>query len=65
MSVDPNDVMDIGNRLLSHHTGSFTDDFSHNRNAVQEITKIQSRHLRNRIAGYITRKRLDTATSSL
>lgn len=56
MTVDPEDVMDIGNRLLEQHPETFTDEFRQNRDAVRTLTDVQSIHLRNRIAGYITRQ---------
>lgn len=57
MTVDPEDVMNIGNRLLEHHPDTFGDEFTHNQQVVQNLTDVQSIHLRNRIAGYITRQR--------
>lgn len=56
MSVDPNDVITIGNRLLERHPDTFSGDFGRNREAVRRLTRVGSIHLRNRIAGYITRQ---------
>lgn len=57
MSIDPNDVMNIGNRLLKHSPNTFTNEFDENKGAVEDMTNVESIHLRNRIAGYITRKK--------
>lgn len=57
MTVDPNDVMSIGDQLLEQHPDTFSEDFSRNKEAVQRLTNVGSIHLRNRIAGYITRRR--------
>ena len=48
--------MSIGNRLLEQYPGTFTAEFGHNKTAVRNLTDVRSIHLRNRIAGYITRK---------
>lgn len=56
MTVDPEDVMSIGDRLLAQYPGTFDGEFGHNKSAVQRLTNVGSIHLRNRIAGYITRK---------
>lgn len=56
MTVDPEDVITIGNRLLDQHSGTLSDEFSRNQQAVRDLTDVESIHLRNRIAGYITRK---------
>ena len=57
MTVDPNDVMSIGNRLLEQYPDTFTKEFNRNKDAVQTLTNVNSIHLRNRIAGYITRQK--------
>lgn len=56
MPVDPDDVMGIGDRLLKQHPDMFSEEFSQNKEAVQQLTEVGFIHLRNRIAGYITRQ---------
>lgn len=41
--------------LLRKHEDLFTTDFQTNKDLVQELTDIDSKELRNRIAGYTTR----------
>ena len=57
MTVDPEDVMSIGNRLLDRRPDAFSEDFSDNRETLQTVTNLGSSHLRNRVAGYITRQK--------
>ena len=57
MTVDPEDVMSIGNRLLNRRPEAFSEDFAHNRETLQSLTNLGSSHLRNRVAGYITRQK--------
>ncbi|SEW29886.1 hypothetical protein [Natrinema salifodinae] len=57
MASDPEDVMDIGNRLLTQYPEAFTTEFDTNKEIVQKMTYVGSTRLRNRIAGYITRRK--------
>jgi len=57
MTIDPEDVMSIGDRLLERQPESFSDDFGENRETLRTVTDLSSTRLRNRIAGYITRKK--------
>lgn len=59
MSVDPNDIIGIGESLLERHPDAFTGDFERNKEQVETLTHVESRQVRNRVAGYITRKRTD------
>lgn len=56
MSVDREDVMSIGERLLERYPDAFAEDFERNSDAVRRLTEGSSIHLRNRIAGYVTRQ---------
>lgn len=42
--------------LLRQHPGEFTADFNENKAKVEKLTGVQSKTLRNRVAGYVTRK---------
>lgn len=55
MTIDPNDVIEIADTLLDRHGDAFGTDFEVNKQQVAALTSVESRHLRNRIAGYITR----------
>jgi len=57
MTIDPEDVMGIGDRLLERRPDSFSEDFGENRETLRSVTNMSSTRLRNRIAGYITRQK--------
>ncbi|WP_340097704.1 30S ribosomal protein S17e [Salinibaculum salinum] len=64
MSVDPNNIISLGNELLGRYPGTFTARFTENRRQVERVTDIRSRRVQNRIAGYITRNYPDTGSST-
>jgi small subunit ribosomal protein S17e len=41
---------------MERYPDAFGDDFEHNKEVVQEVTNIESKSVRNRIAGYVTHK---------
>ncbi len=41
-------------KLLASHPQLFTEDFEHNKKIVRELVDINSKRVKNRIAGYIT-----------
>ncbi|MBT7459809.1 MAG: 30S ribosomal protein S17e [Euryarchaeota archaeon] len=41
--------------LVVQHREKFTDDFDHNKIVVSQLTDVDSKKLRNWIAGYVTR----------
>ena len=43
------------NSLIKKYPDRFTEDFEENKKTVEELAEIQSKKLRNVIAGYITR----------
>ena len=45
----------VTNKLVSNYKERFTDNFEKNKAIVAEVTDIQSKKLRNIIAGYVTR----------
>jgi small subunit ribosomal protein S17e len=59
MAVDSDDVMRIGDDLLDRYPDAFSGDFEENKRRVGRLTQLQSRRMRNRVAGYITRQHAD------
>jgi small subunit ribosomal protein S17e len=57
MAIKPAYVKKTGNILLERYPDAFGHDFEHNKDVVEELTNIESKGVRNRIAGYITRKK--------
>ncbi len=48
-------VKSMAKRLLAMYGDRFTANFDENKRLVSELTTIKAKHLRNRVAGYITR----------
>ena len=57
MPIKPGYVKKIGNELLERYPDAFTDDYELNKDSVDKLTNVDSKGVRNRIAGYITRKK--------
>ncbi|MCS7135430.1 MAG: 30S ribosomal protein S17e [Candidatus Aenigmarchaeota archaeon] len=47
-------IKNISEKLLKLYQEKFSDDFEHNKKVLDEILKIKSKTLRNKISGYIT-----------
>ena len=56
MTVDSEDVIGLGDELLERYPDAFSGEFERNKRKVEQLTQLQSRHVRNRVAGYITRQ---------
>ena len=56
MGVKPSYIKNVGTELLEFHREMFTGNFDENKKAVGSSTDIPSKRVRNRVAGYITRK---------
>jgi small subunit ribosomal protein S17e len=61
MAIKPAYIKKIGNRLLETYPDAFGQDFEHNKEVVMETTNVESKGVRNRIAGYVTRKKRPSA----
>ena len=48
-------VKRISKELIEIHPGVFTTDFDENKILVAEYSTVSTKHLRNKIAGYVTR----------
>ena len=56
MGIKPTYIKALSQELLSKHGERFTKDFDENKIAVDEVAVINSKTVRNRVAGAITRK---------
>lgn len=56
MAIKPAYVKKTGRILMERYPDAWGPDFEHNKELVQELTDIESKSVRNRIAGYVTRK---------
>ncbi|MFC5972818.1 30S ribosomal protein S17e [Halomarina salina] len=57
MAIKPAYVKKTATTLLEKYDEAFGNDFEHNKDAVTDLTNIDSKEVRNRVAGYITRKK--------
>ena len=56
MGIKPTYIKSLSEELLAKHGNRFSKDFDENKQIVSEITVIDSKRVRNRVAGSITRK---------
>ncbi|MFC3958414.1 30S ribosomal protein S17e [Halovivax cerinus] len=56
MAIKPAYVKKTATLLMERYPDAFTDDFEQNKESVEKLTNIESKGVRNRIAGYVTRK---------
>lgn len=56
MGIKPTYIKSIGEDIIKHYDDRHSTDFNDNKALIQEITTIESKRVRNRVAGYITRK---------
>ncbi|OAQ51121.1 hypothetical protein HTG_18300 [Natrinema mahii] len=57
MAIKPAYVKKTGTLLLERYPEAFTTDFEQNKESVAKLTNVESKGVRNRIAGYVTRKK--------
>jgi small subunit ribosomal protein S17e len=55
MPIKPAYIKKIGRELMEEYPDVFDSDFEANKEAVTELTNVESKTVRNRIAGYVTR----------
>lgn len=56
MGIKPSYIKTIGNDLVNKQRESFTNTFDENKQQLEKSAVIDSKRVRNRVAGYITRK---------
>ncbi|WP_299332984.1 MULTISPECIES: 30S ribosomal protein S17e [unclassified Haloplanus] len=64
MAIKPKYVKQLGGLLLERYPEAFNADFETNKESVSKLTNVESKGVRNRIAGYITRKNAGPAQGS-
>lgn len=57
MGIRPSYIKSLATQLLNEKGDTFTNSFEDNKALVTQYTNVQSKVIRNRIAGYITRKK--------
>ncbi|ERG88574.1 MAG: ribosomal protein S17E [halophilic archaeon J07HX5] len=56
MAIKPAYVKKTGRQLIEQYPDAWGPEFEHNKSVVMEVTNIESKSVRNRIAGYVTSK---------
>ena len=56
MAIKPAYVKKTATLLMERYPDAWGDDFGHNKELVTELTNVESKNVRNRIAGYIASK---------
>ena len=64
MAIKPKYIKQLGNVLLERYPDSFNTDFETNKESVTALTTVESKGVRNRIAGYVTRKKAQAAQTA-
>ncbi|MBP2029288.1 small subunit ribosomal protein S17e [Methanohalophilus levihalophilus] len=55
-NIRPTNIKRLAFKLINEYEDSFTGDFDENKKLVEKFTSIESKVIRNRVAGYVTRK---------
>jgi small subunit ribosomal protein S17e len=55
-NIRPTNIKNLAHRLINEHEDVFTGDFDENKHLVEKYTSVESKVIRNRVAGYVTRK---------
>ncbi len=61
MAIKPAYVKKTATMLMERYPEAFSTEFEHNKELVGKLTNIESKGVRNRIAGYVTRKQASPA----
>lgn len=56
MAIKPAYIKNLATSLIEQYPDRFSDDFEENKQQVAELTNVDSKEVRNRVAGYVTRK---------
>ncbi|WP_423995709.1 30S ribosomal protein S17e [Halorubrum trapanicum] len=64
MAIKPKYIKQLGNVLLERYPDSFNTDFETNKESVTALTTVESKGVRNRIAGYVTQKKSQAAQNA-
>ncbi|MCS3924802.1 30S ribosomal protein S17e [Methanosalsum natronophilum] len=55
-NIRQSSIKNISRLLIEKHGDVFTNDFDENKHLVTKYTSIESKNIRNKVAGYVTRK---------
>ncbi|MFB6354381.1 MAG: 30S ribosomal protein S17e [Halobacteriales archaeon] len=63
MAIKPAYIKNIATTLMEEYPEAFSADFEQNKQSVEELTNIDSKEVRNRVAGYVTHKQPNPASA--
>lgn len=63
MAIKPSYIKNIATALMEQYPDAFSEDFEQNKQSVAELTNIDSKEVRNRVAGYVTHKQSSPVTA--
>lgn len=64
MAIKPAYIKNLATRLIEQYPEAFSTDFEQNKDSVSALTNIESKEVRNRVAGYVTRKQQSAAATA-
>jgi len=64
MAIKPSYIKNVAKALLERYPEAFSTDFEENKASVERLTNIDSKEVRNRVAGYVTRKKASPQVSA-
>ena len=64
MAIKPAYIKKTATLLLEQYPEAFSTDFEHNKESVTALTNVESKNVRNRIAGYVSRKQQSEADAA-
>ena len=64
MAIKPAYIKNLAQALIERYPDAFSEDFEQNKQRVEELTNIESKEVRNRVAGYVTRKLANAAAAA-
>ena len=64
MAIKPSYIKNVAKALLEEYPEAFSTEFEHNKEGVERLTNIDSKGVRNRVAGYVTRKKRSPQASA-
>ncbi|OPY36724.1 MAG: 30S ribosomal protein S17e [Methanoregula sp. PtaU1.Bin051] len=56
MGIKPSYIKTLGQEVLAKNRERFSNNYDENKQALTSVASIESKRVRNRIAGFITRK---------
>lgn len=56
MPVQPSYIKELGEKIYNDYNNIVSSEYQHNKDVVDAVTNVESKTVRNRVAGLVTRK---------